>query len=124
MVVSGSGDRTARLWDPSTGKPIGPPLDHETAVTAVGFDRGGTAVLTRTEEGAVRRWAVAREASGPDERFILWTQVITAAEIDSSDVVRGLGSLDWLNRRNRLLALSGRPLAGDVPDASTARIDH
>ncbi len=28
-VLTGSGDKTARLWDAATGRPIGPPLAHQ-----------------------------------------------------------------------------------------------
>ena len=35
--LTGSQDRTARLWDAATGKPIGPPLTHQGAVTCRGL---------------------------------------------------------------------------------------
>jgi WD40 repeat protein/tRNA A-37 threonylcarbamoyl transferase component Bud32 len=123
-VVSGSADRTARLSDSSTGRPIGPALDHDAAVTAVRFNVRGNDVLTRTEDGVVRRWAIVREANGPDERFILWAQVDTGSEIDSNDLVQGLGSPVWLNRRKRLQALGGRPSSGDVPEIHRVGIDE
>ena len=88
MVLTGSGDRTARLWDAATGKPIGMPLDHDAGVVAVAFSQAGD-VLTKTEDG-VRRWDRAADATGPDERFVLWAQVAIGAEIDANGTVRGL----------------------------------
>ena len=31
-VVTASGDKTARLWDAASGKPIGEPMKHEDSV--------------------------------------------------------------------------------------------
>jgi hypothetical protein len=109
MVLTGSGDRTARLWDSVTGKPIGMPLTHNAAVVAVSFSVTGDAVLTKTEHGTVRRWDRAAEASGPDERFVLWAQVAIGAEIDADGTVRGLDALAWTQKGNRLRALGGVP---------------
>jgi WD40 repeat protein len=108
-VLTGSGDWTARLWDAATGKPIGMPLAHDAGVAAVAFSATGDAVLTKTEDGNVRRWALAPDATGPDERFVLWAQVATGAEIDTSGTVRGLDDSVWIQKTNRLRALGGAP---------------
>jgi WD40 repeat protein len=109
MVLTGSGDRTARLWDAATGKPIGMPLTHNAGVVAVAFGATGDALLTKTEDGIVRRWARAVDATGPDERFVLWAQLITGAEIGASGTVRGMGAAAWKQKWNRLRALGGVP---------------
>ena len=109
MVLTGSGDRTARLWDAATGKPIGMPLTHNAGVVAVAFSVTGDAVLTKTEDGIVRRWERAADASGPDERFVLWAQVAIGAEIDANGTVRGLDASAWNQKWNRLRALGGVP---------------
>jgi WD40 repeat protein len=108
-VLTGSGDRTARLWDAATGKPIGMPLAHKAGVAAVAFSVTGDAVLTKTEDRIVRRWERARDATGPDERFVLWAQVAIGAEIDASGTVRGLDAAAWNQKRNRLRAQGGVP---------------
>src|SRR5262249_26767590 len=109
MVLSGSGDRTARLWDAATGKPIGMPLAHGSGVVAVAFSATGDAALTKTEDGVVRRWELAADASGPDERLALWAQVAIGAEIDTGGTVRGFDASTWNQKRNRLRALGGVP---------------
>ena len=34
LILTGSRDQTARLWEAGTGKPIGTPLVHQGVVTA------------------------------------------------------------------------------------------
>ena len=47
-----------RLWDTTTGKPVGPPLKHLGQVAAVALSADGTTALTM--DGAVgRRWVAA-----------------------------------------------------------------
>jgi WD40 repeat protein len=108
-VVTGSADHSARVWDSRTGKPIGPPLNHDKPVRAVGFSTDGSSVLTRTDDGVVRRWERTPDAIGPDERFILWAQVSTGADLDENNFVRGLAPPGWKERRARLDALGGPP---------------
>jgi serine/threonine protein kinase len=46
MIVSAGRDTTARLWDPTTGRPIGEPLLHSQAVLCVAFSPDGKTILT------------------------------------------------------------------------------
>jgi WD40 repeat protein len=107
-VLTGSGDRTARVWDAATGKPIGPPLNHDAALDVADFEPSGKAVLTCTEEGW-RRWELAPEATGPDERFVLWAQVATGSEIDTDGTFSSLDAAAWNQQKERLRALGGAP---------------
>ena len=50
-VLTGSMDKTARLWDAATGRPLGPALTHQGQVWAVAFSPDGKAVLTGSEDG-------------------------------------------------------------------------
>jgi WD40 repeat protein len=58
-VITGSGDNTARLWDASTRRPIGPPLTHQGAVRAVAFSPDGKTVITGSEDNTARLWDVS-----------------------------------------------------------------
>jgi WD40 repeat protein len=49
-ALTGSMDRSARLWDTGRGKPIGRPLWHGGQVTAVAFSPDGATALTGTDE--------------------------------------------------------------------------
>ena len=78
-------------------------------VVAVAWSATGDTVLTKTEDGVVRRWEPAPDASGTDERFVLSAQVSIGAEIDSSGTIRGLDASAWTQKKNRLRALGGAP---------------
>jgi WD40 repeat protein len=46
-IVSGSDDKTLRLWDANTGQPIGQPLKgHESPVNSVAFSPDGTRIVS------------------------------------------------------------------------------
>lgn len=55
-VVTGSVDKTARVWDVETGVPITIPLVHPDWVCWVGFSPDGALVVTGCKDGKVRLW--------------------------------------------------------------------
>jgi WD40 repeat protein/tetratricopeptide (TPR) repeat protein len=52
-------DNTARLWDATTGRPIGEPLEHQQVVEAVAFSPDGKSILTGSADGTARLWDAA-----------------------------------------------------------------
>src|SRR6266496_1562428 len=54
-VVTTSYDRTARLWDAASGKPIGEPMKHEDTVSAE-FSPDGQRVVTASYDNTARLW--------------------------------------------------------------------
>ena len=58
-VLTGSEDKTARLWDAATGQPIGRPMRHQGGVLAVAFSPDGKTVLTGSEDQTARLWDAA-----------------------------------------------------------------
>ena len=54
-VLTGGDDRTARLWDTATGKPIGSPLNHP-GVWTVAYGPDGKTVLTGGGDGTAQWW--------------------------------------------------------------------
>jgi WD40 repeat protein/serine/threonine protein kinase len=58
VLTGGGSDRTARLWDPITGKQVGNRLMHQSTVLAVTFSPNGKKVLTASA-GAAQVWDVA-----------------------------------------------------------------
>jgi tetratricopeptide (TPR) repeat protein len=58
-IATGSYDKTARLWDVATGKPIGPPLTHQGWVSAVAFSPDGKTIATGSYDKTARLWDVA-----------------------------------------------------------------
>lgn len=64
-LATACGDRTARLWDLSTGTPLSRPLRHGGPVRALAFHQGGTVLVTASEEGRVCFWdAITGEPAG------------------------------------------------------------
>ena len=58
-LVSGSSDKTVRVWDATTGEPIGSPLaGHTGMVRQVEFIDADT-VVSSSDDGTVRAWDVA-----------------------------------------------------------------
>ena len=62
-IVTASDDKTARVWDAESGKPVGEPLRHEDAVSAQ--------VSVRTGGGSSPLWRQDRAGMGRGERQAL-----------------------------------------------------
>ncbi len=59
LVVTGSSDNTARLWDTATAAPRGEPLRHAGRVRAVAFRGDSRVVLTGGDDGIAQLWEAA-----------------------------------------------------------------
>ena len=55
-LVTASGDKTARIWDATTGKPLFPPLEHQDRVVSATFSADGTRVVTASWDKTARVW--------------------------------------------------------------------
>ena len=55
-VVTASYDKTAAVWDTSTGHPTTPPLEHQNGVTTAAFSFDGRRVVTTSLDNTVRVW--------------------------------------------------------------------
>jgi WD40 repeat protein len=60
-------DRTVRVWDTTSGKPVGEPLEHGGAVRSAAFSADGKRVVTASADGTARVWetATGRPATPP-----------------------------------------------------------
>jgi WD40 repeat protein len=59
-IVSGSADKTLRLWDAATGTPIGQPLrGHTDTVNTVAFSSNGTRIVSASDDKTLRLWDAA-----------------------------------------------------------------
>jgi hypothetical protein len=57
--VSGSDDKTLRLWNATTGKPLGDPLTgHSSSIYAVAFSSDGKTIASGGDDKTVRVWDV------------------------------------------------------------------
>ena len=58
-VLTGSEDNTARLWDATTGEPLGIILKHQEAVLAVAFSADGQRIATASRDKTAQIWDAA-----------------------------------------------------------------
>jgi len=58
-IVTASWDKTARLWDAASGKPIGEPMKHEGLVFSVQFSPDGQRIVTASADKTARLWDAA-----------------------------------------------------------------
>jgi hypothetical protein len=72
-----SKDNAVRLWDSTTGLPLGPPLLHATEVLTVRFAADSRHLVTVCAAGAVRRWPLPDLV--PDDPAVLELWVEAAA---------------------------------------------
>jgi WD40 repeat protein len=114
-VLSGSADKTARLWDVATGKPIDAPLQHQGEVYAVAYSPDGKAVLTGSAGKTARLWSLPEPVEGEPKRITCWVQVLTNMEFDEGGAAHALSGQEWLDRRRQLEALDGPPITPTTP---------
>jgi WD40 repeat protein len=55
-IVTTSADRTARIWDATSGEPVTAPLRHEAPVVHASFSPDDQRVVTAGADGTVRLW--------------------------------------------------------------------
>ncbi len=68
LLVSGSDDRTLRLWDAATGEQVGRPFTgHQRAVRGGRVQPDGTRIVSGADDNTVRIWDVdsAEQIGGP-----------------------------------------------------------
>ena len=58
-ILTASADKTARLWDSTTGVPIGEPMRHEDEIVDAAFSPDGARIATASKDRTARLWDAA-----------------------------------------------------------------
>ena len=124
-ILTGSGG-TARLWDATTGQPLGPPMTPKDGVVAVAFSPDGKTVLTQIFDEAItaRLWDVP-ELPDNLERIATWVEVMTGLVPDERGSVSLLDNPTWASSArswSHKVVRPRRPRAGRSIPSSSALI--
>jgi WD40 repeat protein len=106
LLVTAGADHTVRLWDTATGKRIGPYLHHNSRVRLAQFSPDGESIVTLEFSLSLRTWRLRTNIEGSADQLRLWTEVLSASELDANGGVHVLSSEAWNERRRQLTALS------------------
>ncbi|HEU4730389.1 MAG TPA: TIR domain-containing protein [Kofleriaceae bacterium] len=109
-VVTASWDRTARVWDATTGRPVAAPLEHAGFVHAAAFSPDGARVVTASTDNTARLWdaKTGQPATGPLEH-----QGVVRAAAFSRDGMRVITASQ--DKTARVWdASTGRPVTGPL----------
>ena len=85
-LLTGSADRSARLWDVETCLPLSPPLHHRDHVAAVGLNLAGDTALTG------RVWRLPQPFPDDQPLVEIWVKLATERTFSVGD------NLEWLDR--------------------------
>ncbi len=120
IILTGSIDKTARLWDAATGAPLGELVRHDAAVLCVAFSPDGLIAFSGSSDGTARLWDVASGRQiGPDLKHPHQVEAI-AFSPDGKTILTGCddgGARLW--RRDTGEAI-GNPLSHKLPVRSVA----
>ncbi|WP_226589897.1 nSTAND1 domain-containing NTPase, partial [Microseira wollei] len=105
MIVSGSTDKTVRLWDLS-GNPIGQPFfGHEYSVNSVAFSPNGEMIVSGSADKTVRLWDLSGNPIG--QPFFGHESSVNSVAFSPNGEMIVSGSAD---KTVRLWDLSGNPI--------------
>ena len=104
--MTGSWDKTARLWDAASGKPVGELMKHEGMVFSAEFSPNGQRVVTASADKTARLWDAA--SGKPVGELMKHEDVVNSAEFspDGQRVV----TASWDKTARLWDAISGKPI--------------
>src|SRR5262249_3495822 len=107
VVVTGSEDRTARLWDADTGRPLGLMVRHQSKVSVATFSPDGRTILTAGWDGTARLWEPPAALEGRRAQLTHTVRVYTGLIMSENEVIRVMDVPEWHEHRRSLERLGG-----------------
>jgi WD40 repeat protein len=89
MLLTGSEDRIARLWDVPTGLRLGPMLTHRGPALAA-FRPKSKQIGTMSDDGLLRLWDVPAPVAGDMQHIQHWVESLTAKRLADNGVLQDL----------------------------------
>jgi eukaryotic-like serine/threonine-protein kinase len=102
-------DRTCRLWDSTTGKPVGPPLPSHLFLAAVALRPDGRQLAIAGHQ-MTSLHDIPAPIGGSVQQVRLWIELETERELDEQGRVRPLTAAALQERRQELERLGGPPM--------------
>ncbi|KAG4437673.1 hypothetical protein IFR05_006835 [Cadophora sp. M221] len=96
QVISGSGDRTVRLWDAATGAALQTLEGHTGSVSSVAFSPDSKQVVSGSDDGTVRLWDAATGAAL--QTLEGYTSLVSSVAFSPNGKQVISGSGDWMMR--------------------------
>jgi hypothetical protein len=92
------------VWETTTGKPVGPVLQHGGGVNGVAFGPDGKFAVTASCDNTARVWNLPLPWEGSPELIALSVTVLTGMEVEESGTVPLLDPESWRQRRQLLFS--------------------
>jgi len=105
-ILTASEDKTARLWDAQSGKPLGESMRHEYKINGASFSPDGRRIVTASF-GIARVWDVAVDLESPLPAWVPDLAEALGGRRFSEDGVLVPTSKSIFELRRELLALKG-----------------
>lgn len=89
LVATGSGDKSARVWDTRTGLPVTPPLPHFSTAMYVAFSPDKKWLVTMVNARTIYFWSIQRDERSFDDLEQL-SEVLNSSRINSAGMLANL----------------------------------
>ena len=108
LILTGSQDGTARLWDALTGYPVSEPLKHDGQVTGIQFSPDGKRCLSIANSDRLRVWDVTDAPVAVPAWFCDLVEAVAGKRLNAQRDAEYVGRQSVQSFRDRFRD-SGRP---------------
>ena len=115
-IVTGSWDKTARVWDAATGEVLATLAGHAGVVLTPQFSPDGTRIVTASEDKTARVWIVLPSSTGSQPGwFPDFLRYMSQVRLNRDGELETLKAADWLALRERLRGVLRLSAGQDTP---------